>query len=102
MQPKRLFTRHSHLLETSEIETEAHQVFVDDGEPLIDFARYYRILRKRQRIVIAFAVTVIIIAVVHIISTRPVFTAETTIMLSPATGESSSTLANLVEIETAA
>jgi capsular exopolysaccharide synthesis family protein len=102
MQPKRLFTRHSHLLETSEIETEAHQLFVDDGEPLIDFARYYRILRKRQRIIIAFTIVVMIMAVVHIISTRPVYTAETTVMLSPATGEGSSTLANLVEIETAA
>jgi capsular exopolysaccharide synthesis family protein len=40
--------------------------------------------------------------VVHLISTRPIYTAETTIMLTPATGEGSSTLANLVEIETAA
>jgi len=103
MDPKRLFTRHTQLtLAASEIEAEARPVFIDQAEPLVDIPRYYRIVRKRQRIVIAFAAAVMIIAVVHIISTRPVYTAETTIMLAPATGEGSSTLANLVEIETAA
>jgi polysaccharide biosynthesis transport protein len=103
MDPKRLFTRHTQLtLAASEIEAEARPVFIDQAEPLVDISRYYRIVRKRQRIVIAFASAVLIIAVVHIISTQPVYTAETTIMLAPATGEGSSTLANLVEIETAA
>jgi capsular exopolysaccharide synthesis family protein len=103
MQPQRLFTRHSEVpLAVSDIETEARPVFIDQAEPLIDLSRYYRLIRKRQRTVIAFAAAVMIIGVVHIISTAPTYTAETTIMLAPATGEGSSTLENLVEIETAA
>jgi len=103
MDAKRLFSRHAQLpLAGPEFEAEARPVFSDQAEPLVDLCRYYRIVRKRERIVIAFAAAVMIMAVVHIISTRPVYTAETTIMLEPATGEGSSTLANLVEIETAA
>ncbi|MBV8359570.1 MAG: GumC family protein, partial [Deltaproteobacteria bacterium] len=103
MQPQRFFTRRPEMpLAVSDIETEARPVFIDQAEPLIDLSRYYRLVRKRQRIVIAFAAVVMIIGVVHIISTPPTYTAETTIMLAPATGEGSSALENLVEIETAA
>ena len=103
MEPQRLFIRRTDVLSAgSAIETEARPVFIDQAEPLVDFLRYYRIVRKRQRIVIAFAAAVIIIGLVHILGTRPVYTAETTIMMAPAAGEGSSTLANLVEIETAA
>lgn len=103
MQSQRLFTRRAEEpLAASDIETEARPVFIDQAEPLIDLSRYYRLIHKRQRIVIAFAAAVMIIAVVHIISTPPTYTAETTIMLTPASGEGSSTLENLVEIETAA
>jgi len=41
----------------------------------------------------------IIIGAVHVISTQTIYRAETTIMLPPATGEGSSTLAILVEIK---
>ena len=103
MQSQRFFTRRAEVpLAASDIETEARPVFIDQTEPLIDLSRYYRLIRKRQRIVIAFAAAVMIIGVVHIISTPPTYTAETTIMLAPATGEGSSALENLVEIETAA
>ncbi|MBV8056890.1 MAG: polysaccharide biosynthesis tyrosine autokinase [Deltaproteobacteria bacterium] len=103
MQPQRFFTRRAEMpLAASDIETEARPMFIDQAEPLIDLSRYYRLVRKRQRIVIAFAAAVMIIGVVHIISTPPTYIAETTIMLAPATGEGSSTLENLVEIETAA
>ncbi len=103
MDPQRLFTRRAEVpFVVSDIETEARPVFIDPAEPLVDLARYYRLVRKRQRIVITFAAAVMIIGAVHVISTPPTYTAETTIMLAPATGEGSSTLANLVEIETAA
>jgi polysaccharide biosynthesis transport protein len=103
MYSQRLYSRHAEVpLIESEVETEARPVFIDPAEPLVDFTRYYRIIRKRQGIVFAFAAAVIMIAVVHLISTPPTYTAETTIMLAPATGEGSSTLENLVEIETAA
>ena len=103
MQPQRFFTRRAEVpLVASDIETEARPVFIDQTEPLIDLSHYYRMVRKRQRIVIAFVAAVMIIGVVHIISTPPTYTAETTIMLAPATGEGSSALENLVEIETAA
>jgi capsular exopolysaccharide synthesis family protein len=103
MDRQRLFTRRAEdSLAATDIESEARTLFIDPVEPLVDVSRYYRLVRKRQGIVIAFAAAVMIIGVVHIISTRPTYTAETTIMLAPATGEGSSTLANLVEIETAA
>jgi succinoglycan biosynthesis transport protein ExoP len=103
MYAQRLFSRHTEVpLAASEVETEARQIFIDPAEPLVDLSRYYRIIRKHQRIVFAFAAAVMIIGVVHVISTPPTYTAETTIMLAPATGEGSSTLENLVEIETAA
>jgi succinoglycan biosynthesis transport protein ExoP len=103
MYHQRLFSRNTEVtFATSEVETEARPVFIDPVEPLVDLSRYYRIIRKRQRIVFAFAAAVMIIGVVHLISTPPTYTAETTIMLAPATGEGSSTLENLVDIETAA
>jgi polysaccharide biosynthesis transport protein len=103
MDRPRLFTHRPELpLAASDIETEARQVIIDQAEPLVDLRHYYRLIRKRQRLVIGFATAVMVIGVVHIFSSRPIYTAETTIMLSPATGEGSSTLSNLVEIETAA
>jgi succinoglycan biosynthesis transport protein ExoP len=103
MDRQRLFTRRTDVLfAESAIETEARPVFIDQAEPLVDLLRYYRIVRKRQRLVMAFVAAVLTITAVHVLSTRPTYTAETTIMLAPAAGEGSSTLANLVEIETAA
>jgi capsular exopolysaccharide synthesis family protein len=103
MEHHRLFSRRAELALTApEIEGEARPILIDETEPLVDLSRYYRLIRKRQHLVIGFAAAVMVIGVLHLISSRPIYTAETTIMLAPATAEGSSTLANLVEIETAA
>jgi polysaccharide biosynthesis transport protein len=103
MDPQRFFTRRAELPYAGrDIEGEARPVFMDQSEPLVDVWRYYRVLRKHRRLILAFATTVLVLAVVHIVSTPPIYTAETTIMLAPLTGEGSTTLENLVEIETAA
>ena len=85
-----------------DIEAEARPIFADDSEPLVDFRRYWRIVRKHLRLVIAAVVAALVITAVRIISTPPTYTAETTVMLQPAAAEGSNTLENLVEIETAA
>ncbi len=103
MDHQRLFTRRAEVpVSVPDIETETRPVFIDQAEPLVDFWRYWRLVRKRQRVVMAFVASVLVMATVHIISTPPTYTAETTIMLTPATGEGSGTLENLVEIRTAA
>ena len=103
MQQSRLFMRRADLpaFEPA-IEAEAHPIFADQAEPLVDFWRYWRIVRKRLRLVIGFSTAVLVVTAVSIISTPPVYTAETTVILEPAGGEGSNSLENLIEIETAA
>jgi polysaccharide biosynthesis transport protein len=103
MEQSRLFMRRADLPAFGPaIEAEAYPIFADQAEPLVDFWRYWRIVRKRLRLVIGFSAAVLIVAAVHIISTPPVYTAETTVILEPASAEGSNSLENLIEIETAA
>ena len=85
------------------IETEASPIFLDEGQPLVDFAAYWRIVHKHLRLVVAVLAAVITLTMVKVMTETPLYEAETTIMIEPsAQGGSTDTLENLVQIEAAA
>jgi polysaccharide biosynthesis transport protein len=104
MEPSRYFVRRSGGLPVqAPIETEASPVFLDEGQPLVDFAAYLRTIRKHYRMVIAVMVGVVTLTMIKVMSETPLYEAETTIMIEPsAQGGGTDTLENLVQIEAAA
>jgi uncharacterized protein involved in exopolysaccharide biosynthesis len=101
MEKSRLFIRRSEMPTAPEIEAEARPIFLDETEPLIDVSRYWRTVRKHLRLAIAVTVGCLALTAIHTMTETPIYTAETTIMIEPAATEGSSTLENLVELETA-
>jgi succinoglycan biosynthesis transport protein ExoP len=104
MEPSRYFVRRTGgLPEEPPIETEASPVFLDEGQPLVDFTTYWRIIRKHYRLVVAIMMAVVTLTMVRVMSETPLYQAETTIMIEPsAQGSGTDTLENLVQIEAAA
>ena len=104
MEPSRyLVRRHGGLPVEPPIETDASPIFLDEGEPLVDFGAYWRIVRKHYRMVIAVLVGVVTLTMVKVMSETPLYEAETTILIEPsAQGGGTDTLENLVQIEAAA
>jgi polysaccharide biosynthesis transport protein len=104
MEPSRYFVRRTGGLPVeAPIETEASPIFLDEGQPLVDFAAYWRTVRKHYRLVIAVLVGVVTLTMVKVMSETPLYEAETTIMIEPsAQGGGTDTLENLVQIEAAA
>ena len=89
--------------ESIPIEAEASAIFLDEGKPLVDFAAYWRIVRKHYRLVIAMLAGVVTLTMVKVMTETPLYEAETTIMIEPsAHGGGTDTLENLVQIEAAA
>jgi succinoglycan biosynthesis transport protein ExoP len=89
--------------ESIPIEAEASAIFLDEGKPLVDFAAYWRIVRKHYRLVIAMLAGVVTLTKVKVMTETPLYEAETTIMIEPsAHGGGTDTLENLVQIEAAA
>lgn len=104
MEPSRYFVRRTGGLPVeAPIETEASPIFLDEGAPLVDFAAYWRTIRKHYRLVVAVLVGVVTLTMVKVMSETPLYEAETTIMIEPsAQGGGTDTLENLVQIEAAA
>ncbi len=104
MEPSRYFVRRTGGLPVeASIETEASPIFLDEGAPLVDFAAYWRIIRKHFRLVIAVLVGVVTLTMVKVMSETPLYEAATTVMIEPsAQGGGTDTLENLVQIEAAA
>lgn len=104
MEPSRYFVRRTGGLPVeAPIETEASPIFLDEGQPLVDFAAYWRIIRKHYRLVVAMLAGVITLTMVKVMTETPLYEAETTIMIEPsAQGGGTDTLENLVQIEAAA
>jgi succinoglycan biosynthesis transport protein ExoP len=103
MEPSRYLVRRTGLSVEAPIETEASPIFLDEGQPLVDFVSYWRTVRKHYRLVIAVVVGVVTLTMVQVMSETPLYQAETTIMIEPsADGGGTSTLENLVQIEAAA
>jgi polysaccharide biosynthesis transport protein len=104
MEPSRYFVRRTGGLPVdAPIETDASPIFLDEGQPLVDFAAHWRTLRKHHRMVIAVVVGVVTLTMVKVMSETPLYEAETTIMIEPsAGGGGTDTLENLVQIEAAA
>jgi len=85
------------------IETEASPIFLDEGQPLVDFLAYWRIVRKHYRLVVAVVAGIVTLTMIKVMTETPMYEAETTIMVQPSTGGGGSdTLENLVQIEAAA
>ncbi len=85
------------------IETEASPIFLDEGQPLVDFPAYWRIVRKHYRLVIAMLAGVVTLTMIKVMTETPMYEAETTIMVEPAAQSGGTdTLENLVQIEAAA
>lgn len=104
MEPSRYFIRRSGggLPIEPPIETEASPIYVDEGQPLIDIASYWRIVRKHYRLIVAVLVGVVTIVMIKVMTETPIYTAETTIMIQPAAQSgSSNTLEDLVQLEAA-
>jgi len=102
MEPTR-YIRGAGLPAEMSIEAEAAPIFPDENEPLVDVWAYWRVVRKRLRLIAAITAAVIVVVFVHVMNETPIYTAEATILIEPnASSGGSSTLENLVEIETAA
>ena len=104
MEPSRYFVRRTGGLPVeAPIETEASPIFLDEGQPLVDFAAYWRIVRKHVRLVVAVLAGVVTLTMIKVMTETPLYEAETTIMIEPsAQGGGTDTLENLVQIEAAA
>ncbi len=104
MEPSRYFVRRNGGLPLEvPIETEASPIFLDEGEPLVDFAAYWRTVRKHYRLIIAVLVGVVTLTMVKVMTETPLYEAETTVLIEPsAQGSGTDTLENLVQIEAAA
>ena len=104
MEPSRYFIRRGgNVPMDAPIEAEASPVFLDEGQPLIDLHAYWRIVRKHYRLIIAITAAVVMLTMVRVMTERPTYYAETTIMIQPAAeGGGSDTLENLIQIEAAA
>jgi succinoglycan biosynthesis transport protein ExoP len=104
MEPSRYFVRRTGGVPAeAPIETEASPIFLDEGQPLVDFSAYWRIVRKHYRLVVAMMAAVITLTMVKVMMETPMYEAETTIMIEPSadTGGTDA-LENLVQIEAAA
>ncbi len=85
------------------IETEASPIFLDEGQPLVDFQAYWRIIRKHYRLVLTVMAAVVTLAMIKVMTETPLYEAETTVMIEPsAQGGGTDSLENLVKIEAAA
>ncbi len=104
MEPSRYFVRRTGGLPVeAPIEAEASPIFLDEGQPLVDFAAYWRIVRKHYRLVVAMTAAVITLTMVKVMMETPMYEAETTIMIEPsADSGGTDALENLVQIEAAA
>jgi succinoglycan biosynthesis transport protein ExoP len=104
MEPSRYFVRRTGGLPVeAPIETEASPIFLDEGQPLVDFAAYWRIIHKHVRLVVSVLAAVVTLTMVKVMTETPLYEAETTIMIEPsAQGGGTDTLENLVQIEAAA
>ncbi|HEY1851930.1 MAG TPA: polysaccharide biosynthesis tyrosine autokinase [Candidatus Binataceae bacterium] len=104
MEPSRYFVRRTGGLPVeAPIETEASPIFLDEGQPLVDFPAYWRIIRKHYRLVIAMLAGVVTLTMIKVMTETPMYEAETTIMVEPAAqAGGTDTLENLVQIEAAA
>ena len=84
MEPSRYFVRRSGGLPVeAPIETEASPIFLDEGQPLVDFAAYWRIVRKHLRLVVSVVAAVVTLTMVKVMTETPLYEAETTIMIEP-------------------
>lgn len=104
MEPSRYFIRRSGggLPIEPPIETEASPIYVDEGQPLIDIASYWRIVRKHYRLIVAVMVGVVTLVMIKVMTETPIYTAETTIMIQPAAQSGgSNTLEDLMQLEAA-
>ena len=102
MEESRLYTRRAELLPVDVVEAEARPVFPDETEVLIDVSRYWRTVRKHLGLALAIVLVAVVLALLHVMSETPIYTAETTIEIEPNAGRGSNGLENLVEVETAA
>jgi succinoglycan biosynthesis transport protein ExoP len=102
MDESRLFIRRATVPTIHEIEAQAREVFAGENEPLVDVWRYWRTIRRHPRIVVGFTLGAVILMAVRLMGETPIYTAETTVQIQPNAEQGSSTLENLVEIETAA
>jgi polysaccharide biosynthesis transport protein len=104
MEPSRYFVRRTGGLSVdAPIETEASPIFLDEGQPLVDFQAYWRIIRKHLRLVVSILAAVVTLTMIKVMTETPLYEAETTIMIEPsAQGGGTDTLENLVQIEAAA
>jgi hypothetical protein len=104
MEPSRYFVRRTGGLPVeAPIEIEASPIFLDEGQPLVDFAAYWRIVRKHLQLVVAVLAAVVTLTMIKVMTETPLYEAETTIMIEPsAQGGGTDTLENLVQIEAAA
>jgi capsular exopolysaccharide synthesis family protein len=101
MDESRYFIRRTPAITVQEVETEARELFEQD-EPIVDLRRYWRIVWRHRRVVVGITAAAIILTAVHLMSAKPIYTAETTILIQPNAEQGSDTLASLVEIEAAA
>ncbi|HLW71088.1 MAG TPA: polysaccharide biosynthesis tyrosine autokinase [Candidatus Binataceae bacterium] len=85
-----------------EIEAEAWEIRDGANEPLLEVWRYWRTIRRHLRVVIGATLAALVLTAIHLIGARPIYTAETTIMIEPNAEQGSSTLESLIEIEAAA
>ena len=104
MEPSRYFVRRTGGLPVeAPIETEASPIFLDEGAPLVDFAAYWRTIRKHFRLVIAVLAGVVTLTMIRVLGETPLYEAATTVMIEPsAQSGGTDTLENLVQIEAAA
>jgi polysaccharide biosynthesis transport protein len=104
MEPSRYVVRRTGGMPTNApIETEASPIFLDEGQPLVDFQAYWRIIRKHYRLVLTVMAAVVTLTMIKVMTETPLYQAETTVMIEPsAQGGGTDSLENLVKIEAAA
>ncbi len=102
MDEQRLFSNRPTVPAIQTIETEAREIPFSEEEPILDIRRYWHTIRRHLRVVLGVTIGAVILAAVHLMGETRIYTAETTILIQPNAEQGSDTLANLVEIETAA
>ncbi|HZO80778.1 MAG TPA: polysaccharide biosynthesis tyrosine autokinase [Candidatus Binataceae bacterium] len=83
------------------LEPEFSPAFFDDEVAKIDVWTYWRIVRKHLRLICAVAGGVVLVTLLHLVMTTPIYTAQTTVMILPKAPTGIDPAEALIEIEAA-
>jgi len=81
------------------IEAEFAPSFFEDEATKIDLWVYWRLVRKRLRLIAAVVAGTTFITLIHLLNTTPIYTAQTTMMILPKAPSGIDPAAALLEIE---